>query len=74
MRKNNARKSVLNLCKDSAEKIKLNVSKQMCYFKRYKIKNLEVDRAQEIDPDPLQKAIPSSVNLFQLARIRTNKQ
>lgn len=74
MRKKNTWKSVLNLHKDSEEKIKLNVSKQVCYFKRYKTRNLEMDRAQAIDPDPLQKAIPSSVNLFQLARIQTNKQ
>lgn len=30
----------------------MSVNTQMCYFKRNKKRNLEMDRAQEMDPNP----------------------
>lgn len=30
----------------------MSVNKQMCYFKRNKTRNLEMDRAQEMDLNP----------------------
>lgn len=58
-------KSVQGLCKQRKQS-SMSVSKQVCYFKRYKTRNVEMDRAQEMDLDPFYKALPSCIDLFPL--------